>query len=142
MENDRLYYIESLNRWVTYEEAHQYGYTLTKPEILTFYTEALQPIQIRKDTSTGNLYDTREAAPHSWATDIDVLGLYNQVGSITLYTADTPESYTGYSASLASNIPTYIDYSNELTLISDLHDNFGITDHPCQVYLVQHRPLY
>lgn len=137
MENERLYYIESLNRWVTYEEAHQYGYTLTKPEILTLYTDDLQAIQIRRDISTDTLYDTREVAPHSWVTDIDVLGLYSQVGSITLYTADTPESYTGYVASLASNVPTHVDYSGDLTLISDLHDNFGITDHPCQIYLVQ-----
>lgn len=137
MENERLYYIESLNRWVTYEEAHQYGYTLTKPEILTFYTDDLQAIQIRRDTSTGTLYDTRETVPHSWVTDIDVLGLYSRVGSITLYTADTPESYTGYVASLESDMPTHVDYSGDLTLISDLHDNFGITDHPCQIYLVQ-----
>ena len=137
MENERLYYIESLNRWVTYEEAHQYGYTLTKPEILTLYTDDLQAIQIRRDTSTGTLYDTREVAPHSWVTDIDVLGLYSQVGSITLYTADTPESYIGYVASLESDVPTHVDYSGDLTLISDLHDNFGITDHPCQIYLVQ-----
>lgn len=137
MENERLYYIESLNRWVTYEEAHQYGYTLTKPEILTLYTDDLQAIQIRRDISTDTLYDTREAAPHLWVTDIDVLGLYSQVGSVTLYTADMPESYTGYATSLTSDVPTHIDYNGDLTLISDLHDNFGITDHPCQIYLVQ-----
>ena len=137
MSNERLYYIQAIDKWLTYVEAHEYGYTLSRPLLETYYTQDLQPVQIRVDSTSGELYDLRVQAPHSWVTDIDSLNLYRLVGEVTLYTADKSNTYTSYSSSITSSELDNIAYNGEIVSYEDLYNNFGITKHPCKIYIVQ-----
>ena len=137
MSNERLYYIQIVDQWLTYSEAHDYGYTLSKPLLKTYYTSDLQPVQVRVDSTSGELYDLRAQAPHSWVTDIDSLNLYRLVGDVTLYTADKSNTYSSYSNSISSSESDNVAYNGEIVSYEDLYNNFGITKHPCNMYLVQ-----
>lgn len=137
MSNERLYYIQAADQWLTYSEAHEYGYTLSKPLLKTYYTQDLQPVQIRVDSASGELYDLRAQAPHSWVTDINSLNLYRLVGDVALYTADKSNTYSSYSSSISSDESDNIAYNGEVVSYEDLYNNFGITKHPCNMYLVQ-----
>ena len=137
MSNERLYYIQPIDKWLTYSEAHEYGYTLSRPLLKTYYTQDLQPVQIRVDSESGELYDLRAQAPHSWVTDIDSLNLYRFVGDVTLYIADKSNTYDSYSSSISLSEPYNIAYNGEIVSYEDLYNSFGITKHPCKIYIVQ-----
>ena len=133
MSSEKQYYING--QWLTYEQAHnELGYTLTRPQILTFYTEDLIPVQVRKDISDNTLYDT---VHKTWVTDIDDLNLYNKVGTVTLYKSEVPTTYDAYSNTLLSDIPYFISYNDDITSISYVYANEGFTPYPCQDYTVE-----
>ena len=136
MSNERLYYIQAIDKWLTYDEAHEYGYTLSRPLLKTYYTQDLQPVQIRVDSESGELYDLRAQAPHSWVTDIDSLNLYKLVGDVILYIADKSNTYDSYSSSISLSEPYNIAYNGEIVSYEDLYNSFGITKHPCKIYIV------
>lgn len=137
MADETLYYIKKANDWLTYDEAHRYGCTKVKPVNIIFYTSSLNPVTVRKDVQTNTFYDLQEDQPHDWVNDIDELNLYSKIGNISLYKGKNKISGTGYSDSAFSNTPNF--FKNEdfaLSKISDLYNNFGITDHKCDVYYI------
>ena len=78
--NDTLYLING--SWITYEEAHDLGYTLQKPNILTFYSTDLIETPVIQDTSDNTFYDSLN---QQWVSDIDDLNLYKLVGDLIMF---------------------------------------------------------
>lgn len=139
MSNDRLYYIKSLNTWLTYTQAHEYGYTLVKAEEVTFYTSDLQEVTLRKDPSDNTFYDSREEAPHSWVSDINELEsvLYKSLGNITIYQGEAHITCAGFTDSINSNELKYVYLDSEFVSIEDLYNLRGITTYKCDYYIVE-----
>ena len=150
MSEERLYYIKEAvteDKWLTYEEAHRYGCTRTKPQTLTFYDSEARPVSIRRDVDTDTLFDLRPEAeiPHDWVDDISDLEspLYKKIGNITLYMGENPSVYVGYATSKNSTVATLVENTlhNDYIPIKDspnsLYELYGITDHKCDNYYVQ-----
>ena len=137
MSEERLYYIKSVDQWLTYEEAHSYGLTKKKPTELTFYTEELQPVIIRKDTDTNELWDFREEVPHEWSSDISELGLYKKLGTVTIYQGEAPVTCVGYTDSALSNELKYVYLDSIFTELETIYYSRGITPYKCSNYIIQ-----
>lgn len=129
--SDKLYYING--EWITYEQAHSLGYTAQRPEVYTLYTSDGSPIVVRKDVSDNKFYD---AEKQTWVTDIDDIPVYKLVDEVTLYVGEESATMSGYSNSFYSDIITNVIIDDNMKDISDLYDEYGVTDHKCNDYYV------
>lgn len=134
------YYIAeatSENKWLTYEQAHNYGYTrVAATSIADCYTANLENVTIRYDSQTDSLFDFRGELPHSWVTDIDELNLYKQSDEISLYFGETCSDFQGWSTSLYSSVVTYVTYNSQLHSLDYMY-NLGYTTNQCSNYYMQ-----
>ena len=148
MSEERRYYIENAiteDKWLIYDDAHRYGCTRSKPEILTFYTSNVNPVVVRRDVDTDTLFDTSIPLPHDWVNDLSDFEspLYKKIGDITLYMGENPSIYVGYATSKNSTVATLVENTSHDGYISikdgsdSLYELYGITDHKCDNYYVQ-----
>lgn len=138
MSEERLYYIKSVDQWLTYAEAHSYGLTKKKPNEVTFYTNEAQPVILRKDTDTHELWDFRiEEVPHEWASSISDLGLYKKLGNVTIYQGEVPITCLGFTDSELSNELKYVYLDSVFTDLETIYYSSGITPYKCTNYIVQ-----
>lgn len=131
MSEDRLYYVH--NQWLTYEQAHLYGCTRVRPEILSLYTDTVQLVSIIKDVETNTYYDSEN---HTWVNSISDLHLYKRLNTIILYKGDQEVSYIGYTDDINSNSANYVEIDNTIVSIISLYNTEGITEHPCEDYII------
>lgn len=130
---DRLYYIDG--SWVTYNHAHQLGFTQRPAIIHTFYDEDCTEISIKQDPDDHTYYDGTRPYGDRWVLDPALLGLYTRIGPCTLYMSEEPIQYIGYSAYLNSEL-THVTVDNHLTPLYDLYSTRGITEYPCSTYCI------
>lgn len=129
--NDTLYLING--SWLTYEEAHNLGYTLQKPNILTFYSTDLVETPVIQDTSDNTFYDS---VNQQWVSDIDDLNLYKLVGALIMFDGEIQHTFVAYSSSAFSDEASHVYIDNSFASIEDLHDNVGFTFNQCVDYIV------
>lgn len=129
--NDILYLING--SWITYEEAHDLGYTLQKPNILTFYSTDLIETPVIQDTSDNTFYDSIN---QQWVSDIDDLNLYKLVGDLIMFDGEMQHTFVAYSSSAFSDEVSHVYINNSFASIEDLHDNGGFTFNQCVDYIV------
>lgn len=129
--NDTLYLING--SWLTYEEAHSLGYTLQKPNILTFYSTDLVETPVIQDTSDNTFYDS---VNQQWVSDIDDLSLYKLVGDLIMFDGEIQHTFVAYSSSAFSDEASHVYIDNSLESIEDLHNNGGFTFNQCIDYIV------
>lgn len=129
--NDKLYLING--NWLTYEEAHDLGYTLQKPNILTFYSTDLVETPVIQDTSNSTFYDS---VNQQWVSDIDDLNLYKFVGDIIMFDGEIQHTFVAYSSSAFSDEASHVYIDNSFASIENLYDNGGFTFNQCVDYIV------
>lgn len=129
--NDTLYLING--SWLTYEEAHNLGYTLQKPNILTFYSTDLVETPVIQDTSDSTFYDS---VNQQWVSDIDDLNLYKLVGDLIMFDGEIQHTFVAYSSSAFSDEASHVYIDNSFASIENLHDNGGFTFNQCVDYIV------
>lgn len=129
--NDTLYLING--SWLTYEEAHNLGYTLQKPNILTFYSTDLVETPVIQDTSDNTFYDS---ANQQWVSDIDDLNLYKLVGDLIMFDGEIQHTFVAYSSSAFSDEASHVYINNSFASIEDLHNSGGYTLNQCVDYIV------
>ena len=132
--NDQEFYIR--DRWYTYEEAHNLlGLTRSRPENITFLKSDFSTVQIRKDIDDNTFYD---AENHIWHEDINEFDppLYRSLGEITLYRCEAASIHDCYTDTVMNNDPKFVSYDSEMTSLSDLYKDYGITQYRCAPYIV------
>ena len=125
------YYING--EWLTWDEVHNLGYTLTPAELITVYDSKNNEFTLKKDTSDNTYYDSENKI---WLSDITDLGVYKLLGTLTLYTSEVPNNYTCYANSELSDTPTHILYNSNIISLDDVYNNDGITQYSCSDYTV------
>ena len=134
--SERLYYIPEAitqNKWVTYNEAHNYGYTRNATYNIMCYTSNVEGVELRYDNQANKLFDFRLSLPHSWVTDIDELDLYIQIGMTSLYHGESATDLPGWSSSLYSEEITHATVNSHIYSFEELYD-LGYTQYPCSNY--------
>lgn len=129
--NDTLYLING--SWLTYEEAHNLGYTLQKPNVLTFYSTDLVETPVIQDTSDNTFYDS---VNQQWVSDIDDLNLYKLVGDLIMFDGEIQHTFVAYSSSAFSDEASHVYIGNSFASIEDLHNSGGYTLNQCVDYIV------
>ena len=129
--NDTLYLING--SWITYEEAHNLGYTLQKPNILTFYSTDLVETPVIQDTSDNTFYDSIN---QQWVSDIDDLNLYKLVDDLIMFDGEIQHTFVAYSSSAFSDEASHVYINNSFASIEDLHNSGGYTLNQCVDYIV------
>ena len=122
---DKLFYIN--NEWLTYEQAHNLGYTLTPSKLITLYSSDDSQVQVKKDDS-NQFYDSTNL---TWVDDFNSLNLFNYINQITFYKGESSEEYRGYSNTVNNNSINCILYDGNISSLDDLYTNKGITTYPC-----------
>ena len=125
-------------KWLTWEELHTKGYTLTLPNILNVCTRTFNPkqvIQCKDDQDYDKIYD---ADNHTWVSTLSELStpLYKSVNSVTLYMCEQPFTYDGYTDIVNNDIPKFVNYYSELTSLDELYTTQGLTQYKCIPFIV------
>ncbi len=110
------YYING--EWLTWDEVHNLGYTLTPAELITVYDSKNNEFTLKKDTSDNTYYDSENKI---WLSDITDLGVYKLLGTLTLYTSEVPNNYTCYANSELSDTPTHILYNSNIIIVCAIY---------------------
>jgi hypothetical protein len=124
---DRMFYIEG--SWLTYEQAHNLGYSLLPQRLVTFYSISNDSVVIKQDSGDNTYYDS---ANHAWVVDFADLNLYKRVSNKTFYRGESSADYRCYIASITESTSNYLFCNTLIMTLSDAYDNYGITSYECE----------
>ena len=128
---ERLYYIN--NSWLTYEQAHNLGYSLLPQKKVTFYTQENESVVIKKDVSDNTYYDQPNLR---WVSDFYELGLYSYVNIIKCYRGESHDIYRGYIGHITDTSISHILYNELITDLNYLYEHNGVTTYKCDNIIV------
>lgn len=122
---DKLFYIN--NEWLTYEQSHSLGYTLTPSKLITLYTSDNSQVQVKKDDN-NQYYDSSNL---TWVDDFNSINLFNYINTTHCYIGESSKEYKGYSNTATSNSINCILYDDQIVTLYDLYNSKGITTYQC-----------
>ena len=128
---DRLFYIDG--SWLTYEQAHNLGYSLLPQQIVTLFRADNKQVNIKRDSSDHTYYDSEHL---TWVDDFFSLGLYKYINNIICYIGESSSECRGYSHHTYNNTIEYVLYNSSITSLDDLYETNGITTYKCTNIIV------
>lgn len=123
---NRLFYVE--NEWVTYDQAHSLGYSISPQKLITLYDRDNNRVTIRQDSSDNTYYDSSNCR---WVSDFYDLALYKKVVTSTFYRGDFSIECSRFIGSITDTSPNYILYNSTIISLDDAYENYGITTYSC-----------
>lgn len=127
----KLYFING--NWITYEEAHNLGYSLYPQHLVDFYTANNIKVSVKQDSSDNTYYDSTS---NIWVTDFADLGLYKKMSSLNYYRGETLSTYSCYLSSIYDSSSTYVLYDSSIISLNDAYEHYGITSYKCDNVIV------
>ena len=124
--SEKLYYI--YGNWITYEEAHNLGYSLSPQRLVSLYTANNESLSVKQDAGDSTYYDSSN---NVWVTDFADIHLYKKILPSRYYRGESFAEYDCYISSVYENVATDILYNGSIVSLDDAYDNYGITSHQC-----------
>jgi hypothetical protein len=124
---DRLFYIDG--SWLTYELAHNLGYSLLPQRLVTFYTVDNISVIIKQDSGDNTYYDSEN---QRWVADFSDINLYKKVKNNILFRGESSAEYSCYTSSVNDKSYTHIFYNSLIRSTNYTYENYGITAYPCE----------
>ena len=123
---ERLYYIN--NSWLTYEQAHNLGYSLLPQQKVALYTQSNEEVIVKRDVSDSTYYDKYNLR---WVADFYDLDLYKYINTVKCYRGEAYDERRGYSHHVNDNAIRYVLYDDFITDLQYLYEHKGITTYKC-----------
>lgn len=124
-----IYYING--QWLTYEQAHNLGYTLQPATIINAVKADLTPVEVKKDSGTYYNPELQE-----WNSDLSTLNVFVKSNDVVLYRGESSIALDGYAAN--ENVESsFVAVNAAIVPVNECYQRFGYTLQPCQDWLME-----